>query len=426
MGVLDRGVHCPTDENDMKNCPGYFGFIRLAHPVYNYQFISNIIKTLKLICLDCSHVYVDVTEPHIREKLKNLKGAQRFEYITRLSEKVKNCRMPMCGHQRPSNIAKHESDDLSKLTAEWKGKGTNKKKLKVTLSIQDVWTKFKRLSCNVVEVEALGYSKLWCLPEWFVCTNLPVIPPAARPSVKADNNTRSEDDITHKYITILKVNRTLRQKLESDNAPQATIDGWVSALQYNVATLVDNKIPKVPFSQQRSGRPIKALKERLKAKEGRVRGNLMGKRVDFSARSVITPDPNIGIGQLGVPKKIAMNLTRPITVNRYNIHELEKYVRNGADLWPGAKSVIIKSTGKTKHLNGLNSKEINIQYGDIVLRHLIKGDYVLFNRQPSLHKMSMQCHSVIPLDGNTFRLNLSVTEPYNADFDKHLCRKQEA
>lgn len=421
MGVLDRGVICPTDENDNKSCPGYFGFIRLAHPVYHYQFINWIIKTLKLICLNCSNLYVDINDPEIRDKLRSLKGLQRFQYITQKTKSIKDCRMPKCRCPRPSNVTKHESNDLSLLTVESKH---DNEKIKMTLRVQDVLTKFKRISDE--QAEAIGYSRLWCRPEWLICQNLVVVPPSVRPSVKADNNTRSEDDITHKYITILKVNRALRQKLESKATPQNIIDAWVSSLQYNVATLVDNKIPKIPLSQQRSGRPIKALKERLKGKEGRVRGNLMGKRVDFSARSVITPDPNIGIRQLGVPEKIAKNLTKPICVNQYNIRELERYVQNGPDVWPGAKKIKKIREHREQYLTSLTSHEVKLEYGDIVHRHLVDGDSVLFNRQPSLHRMSMQCHKVKVLPGNTFRLNLSVTGPYNADFDKHLCRKQEA
>ena len=412
MGVLDRGVICPTDENDNKSCPGYFGFIRLAHPVYHYQFINWIIKTLKLICLNCSNLYVDINDPEIRDKLCSLKGHKRFQYITQKSKSIKGCRMPKCRCPRPSNVTKHESNDLSLLTVESK---QDNEKIKMTLRVQDVLTKFKRISDE--QAEAIGYSRLWCRPEWLICQNLVVVPPSVRPSVKADNNTRSEDDITHKYITILKVNRALRQKLESKATPQNIIDAWVSSLQYNVATLVDNKIPKIPLSQQRSGRPIKALKERLKGKEGRVRGNLMGKRVDFSARSVITPDPNIGIRQLGVPEKIAKNLTKPICVNQYNIRELERYVQNGPDVWPGAKKIKKIREHREQYLTSLTSHEIKLEYGDIVHRHLVDGDSVLFNRQPSLHRMSMQCHKVKVLPGNTFRLNLSVTGPYNADFD---------
>ena len=143
----------------------------------------------------------------------------------------------------------------------------------------------------------------------------------------------------------------------------------------------------------------------------------MGKRVDFSARSVITPDPNIKIDELGVPKKIAMNLTFPEIVTKYNKNILQTYVRNGPLVHPGAKSVKRKIDGKTTSLQYIDTYSINLEEGDIVNRHLIDGDIVLFNRQPSLHKMSMMGHKVRVMDYNTFRLNVSVTKPYNADFD---------
>ena len=115
----------------------------------------------------------------------------------------------------------------------------------------------------------------------------------------------------------------------------------------------------------------------------------MGKRVDYSARTVITPDPNIKIDQLGVPYKIAMNLTFPEIVNKYNIHRLTKYVRNGPFEYPGAKSYKRISDGATISLQYVDRNSIVLEYGDVVSRHLMDNDNVLFNRQPSLHKMSM-------------------------------------
>ena len=128
---------------------------------------------------------------------------------------------------------------------------------------------------------------------------LAVPPPAVRPSVKHDAQQRSEDDISHIIVNIIKANKTLQEKIDA-NAPGNVIDDWHTVLQYYVATQIDNRIPGVASVAQRSGRPLKSIKERLNGKTGRVRGNLMGKRVDFSARSVITPDPNLSIRQLGV------------------------------------------------------------------------------------------------------------------------------
>ena len=196
-----------------------------------------------------------------------------------------------------------------------------------------------------------------------------------------------------------------------------TIDEWTSVLQYHVATYVDNNIPGINQSTHRSGRIIKSIRERLKGKKGRMRGNLMGKRVDFCGRSVITPDPNLKTNELGVPKRLQKNLTIPETVNRYNISKLNKLVRNGPYKYPGAKSIERTSQKKTVSLLYVDTQSIELNEGDIVHRHLQDGDIVLFNRQPSLHKLSMMAHIVKVLDYYTFRLNVSVTTPYNADFD---------
>lgn len=141
----------------------------------------------------------------------------------------------------------------------------------------------------------------------------------------------------------------------------------------------------------------------------------MGKRVDFSARSVITPDPNISMDELGVPYKIAMNLTFPEVVNKYNIEEMQQLVKNGPDVYPGAKMIKSHKNGATYRLKSHSQKNINLEYGDVVDRHLRNGDVVLFNRQPSLHRMSMMSHRVRVMPFNTFRLNVTVTPSYNAD-----------
>jgi DNA-directed RNA polymerase II subunit RPB1 len=157
------------------------------------------------------------------------------------------------------------------------------------------------------------------------------------------------------------------------------------------------------------GRALKSVKERLKSKEGRVRGNLMGKRVDYSARSVITPDPNISINELGVPEAIAKNLTFPEVVTKYNKKKLTKIVRNGYNKYPGAKSIKRKTDGQIISLKVIDVENYNLEVGDIINRHLIDGDIVLFNRQPSLHRMSMMSHKVRVLPYKTFRLDVSVS-----------------
>jgi DNA-directed RNA polymerase II subunit RPB1 len=144
----------------------------------------------------------------------------------------------------------------------------------------------------------------------------------------------------------------------------------------------------------------------------------MGKRVDFSARSVISPDANLSIEELGVPEKIAINLTFPEVVNQHNINRMYQLVRNGNKIYPGAKSW--KSVKDNKQKLILDGSKIILNFGDTINRHLVNGDIVLFNRQPSLHKMSMMAHRIRVMKGNTFRLNVDVCKPYNADFDKQF------
>jgi DNA-directed RNA polymerase beta' subunit len=230
-----------------------------------------------------------------------------------------------------------------------------------------------------------------------------------------DNNQRSEDDLTHKLFEIISTNQRLQDKI-NNNAAKNLIEDEHTVLQYHIATLVDNQIPGVAPSAQRSGRPLKSVQQRLGSKEGRIRYNIQGKRVEFSARSVITPDPNLSIAEIGVPLKIALNLTVPEKVTPYNRDQMYKLIQNGADKHPGAKT-IVRPDGRMISLKHVNTREIVLKLGDVVNRHLNDGDIILFNRQPTLHRMSMMGHRVKVLPYNTFRLNVSVTAPYNADFD---------
>jgi DNA-directed RNA polymerase beta' subunit len=256
-----------------------------------------------------------------------------------------------------------------------------------------------------------------------IITSLAVPPPSVRPSVRQSDNQRSEDDLTYALVTIVKSNKMLKQVLENSNSNSKKIDDYQGYLQYLVSTYMDNEIPGVHSTAHRSSlRPLKAITQRLKGKEGRLRGNIMGKRVDYSARTVISVDPNININEYGIPKKIAMNLTFPEIVTKYNINKMKKMVNNGPKTYPGAKTVTKTADGMHKNisLKHVDVQQIadNLQIGDIVHRHLIDGDICLFNRQPTLHRMSMMSHKIKILPYSTFRLNVTVCKPYNADFDK--------
>jgi len=415
MGVLDPGLICPTDGLNYMKTPGYFGHIELARPIFYIQYLHTIVKILRCICVKCSKLLIDKTK---YDYLLKLSSKKRWDKVFKLASKITRCgdeTCEGCGCKQPRKIVK---EGLATLIAEWDNidgiEGKNKEKLTMRMTPEIVLKIFRRISDE--DVNFLGFSPTWSRPDWMICQVLAVPPPAVRPSVKHDAQQRSEDDISHIIVNIVKANKTLQEKLQS-NATEKVIEDWTMVLQYYCATMVDNKIPGVASVAQRSGRPLKSIKERLVGKPGRVRGNLMGKRVDFSARSVITPDANIGISQLGIPLKVAKNITFPEVVNKRNKKFLTKLMLNGPNEYPGAK-ILERKAGDSISLRYVDRNSIELHYGDIVHRHLLDGDPVLFNRQPTLHRMSMMCHfAKILKKGDTFRLNVADTKPYNADFD---------
>ena len=411
MGVLEPGLICPTDGLDYMQTPGYFGHIELARPVFYIQYLSTIQKLLRCVCFKCSKLLI--SKEKYKQALK-IVGDARWKYVFSLASKMKRCGEDTedgCGCLQPNKIRK---EGLATIFAEWKNESEDGENIVIKLTPEMVLKIFKRISDE--DVSFMGFSPIWSRPDWMVCQVMAVPPPAVRPSVKHDAQQRSEDDLSHILVNIIKTNKTLQEKIQN-NSPANVIDDWTTVLQYYVATQVDNKIPGVASVAQRSGRPLKSIKDRLNGKGGRMRGNLMAKRVDFSARSVITADPNISIRDLGIPLKIAKNITKPVVVNAINRAFLTKLVLNGPDEWPGAK-ILEKKNGESITLRYVDRKSIVIEEGDIVHRHMMDGDPILFNRQPTLHRMSMMCHiAKIMKRGDTFRMNVADTKPYNADFD---------
>ena len=418
MGVLEPGLICPTDGFDYMKTPGYFGHIELAKPVFYIQYLNTLIKILRTVCIKCGKCKISKKKYDFVYKLQPKK---RFDFVFSHANKVKRCgecTEDGCGIKQPRKIYKQ---DLADIYAEWEkidgienANGIIKEKPTIKLSPETILRIMKRISDE--DMIFMGFSPIWCRPEWFICQVLAVPPPAVRPSVKHDSQQRSEDDISHIIVNIIKANTTLQTKIQQ-GADSKVIEDWATVLQYYVATMVDNKIPGVASVAQRSGRALKSIKERLVGKTGRVRGNLQGKRVDFSSRSVITPDANLSIRELGVPLKIAKNITFPNKVNDRNKLFLLKLVLNGPDEYPGA-NILERKCGESISLRYVDRNTLELYNGDIVHRHLMNGDPVLFNRQPSLHRMSMMCHVVkVMKKGNTFRMNVADTKPYNADFD---------
>jgi len=437
MGVIEEGRICETCLNRSELCPGHFAHIELPLPVFHVQFLEYIPKLLRCVCYRCSNILVDKSDPKVLSLLKSKKGKHRFTAVNALSMKIKKCQFNNgCNAIQPTRYFKQAIEKMQdkktnflRFFAEFKstienqgGKelfGSQKKQQQITSEM--CYEIFKRITDE--DVEFLGFDKRYSRPERFICKVLPVPPPAVRPSIRQENNSRAEDDLTYALSHIIKTSRTLRQKIDS-GVPREVIESYLGLLQYHVAIFIDNTMPGVPQEGHRSGRHLKTIIERLKGKDGRMRNNIQGKRVDYSARSVISADPNMDIDEFGIPFEVAMTVTFPDIVTKYNKDFLMKLVRNGPTKYPGAKS-IKKMTYDcfgtpspcTISLKHVDVNSIQLQEGDIVNRHLQDGDVCLFNRQPSLHRMSMMGHKVRVLNSLTFRLNVTDCKPYAADFD---------
>jgi DNA-directed RNA polymerase II subunit RPB1 len=430
MGPIEPRIECKTCEQNYITCPGHFGHIELPKPVFNLQFESEIVKILRCMCIKCSRLLVNKNDKIIKNIMAVTKGnhKERFDKIFKLVQKVKICGAidkknetlydnGGCGAIQPTKYNNNNFRSDYEILAEWKDDNEEVPiNIIQKLNAEIVLAIFKRITED--DAIVLGFSPKWCMPAWLIITMLPVVPPSVRPSVRQYNSQRSEDDLTNKYYEIIKWTKMLKDKLAKNSVISPdTVKSYNAQIQHHVITLFNNDIKGIPQALTRGGRPMKTLRQRLVGKEGRIRNNLMGKRVDFSARSVISADANLAIEELGVPYKIAMNLTFPEVVNKININKLYQYIRNGNKVYPGARSIKKVKDGLQYLVQDKDTNSMVLEYGDTVNRHLINGDIVLFNRQPSLHKMSMMAHKVRVMEGNTFRLNVDVCKPYNADFD---------
>ena len=406
MGVTSRGIVCQTCFGDLKECPGHFGHIKLAEVVYHPGFLETTYKVLKSVCFHCSKLLIPPEKLKMLLLIKNKQ--KRLNEISK--QAARRCGFngdPGCERVQP-RYRRRKIDILVKRMDD-KEQGGEEEDQKRVFRATEVYEIFKNIQDETIEI--LGLSAFFSRPEFMLIKLLIVVPPSVRPTIELKSCGKSEDDITHLYQTILVTNNCLKEAKEK-GLPRTRINELVSRLQTFVANLMDNSDERA----RNSGRPAKAIAQRLKGKEGRLRGNLMGKRVDFSSRTVVSPDPSLELDQLGVPEAIARELTIPEKVTERNIDQLKALVERG-DEWPGAKYYISKAhQSEIVDLNYMKQRP-NLQYGDVVERHLRDDDFVVFNRQPSLHKMSIMGHRVKVLPGNTFRLNLAVTTPYNADFD---------
>ncbi|MCL2115749.1 MAG: DNA-directed RNA polymerase subunit A' [Methanobrevibacter sp.] len=403
LGVIDPSLRCRACGSKGGDCQGHFGSINLARPVIHVGFGDTIHKILRSTCNSCGRILLNNIEiEEYRSKIETLMSNE--DSLNDIIKDIYNvARKDKCPHCEVEQEDIKIDKPISIIEGDYK------------LTPSEVREKLEKITDD--DAFVLGVNPKVARPEWMVLTVLPVPPVTVRPSITLETGERSEDDLTHKLVDILRINQRLIENMEA-GAPQLIVEDLWELLQYHVTTYFDNEASGVPPARHRSGRPLKTLAQRLKGKEGRFRSNLSGKRVNFSARTVISPDPNISINEVGVPEMIAKEVTVPVHVNEWNIDEIREYINNGSDIHPGA-NYVIRLDGRKIRVYDETKEAIleKLEPGYIVERHLKNGDIVLFNRQPSLHRMSMMAHEVRVLPYKTFRLNLCVCPPYNADFD---------
>ncbi|XP_042460979.1 DNA-directed RNA polymerase III subunit 1-like isoform X1 [Zingiber officinale] len=422
MGAANKAGVCSTCHGNFTECPGHFGYLKLTLPVFNVGYFNSILNILKCICKVCGRILlVEDDRKAFLKKMRNPKAdiSMKNSLMKKIRDKCKLSICPWCGSKngvvkkaRSSLAIAHDfsrtidgsRDEVAAAMSHISGKVLQ---IGHTLSPVNVFSLFKKMLDE--DCELLNLSDR---PEKFIVTNIAIPPVSIRPSVFVNAGVSSnEDGITSILKNIINTNSILREDLEGASPPPKCLECW-DHLQIQVVEYVNSEAPSIPDSKHRG------LVQRLKGKQGRFRGNLSGKRTEFTGRTVISPDPNLKITEVAIPMLMAKKLTYPERVFAHNIEKLRQRICNGPDKYPGANFLLLPD-GARRHLRYVDKKTAasELKHGFIVERHLEDGDVVLFNRQPSLHRMSIMCHRARIMPWRTLRFNESVCNPYNADFD---------
>ncbi|XP_053613685.1 DNA-directed RNA polymerase III subunit RPC1 [Plodia interpunctella] len=459
MGTNQKDADCETCGLGLAECVGHYGYIELALPVFHVGYFRSIITILQTICKECAKVMLpEALKRSFRRKFLNPELSYLHKKTLRAQVLKKAHTFSKCPSCEALNgVVKKSSTGILKIIHDKyrnkkssdpvvvrvlkdfnQAKDSNKELatmmhsgLIVEMNPLTVLNLFRRIPEE--DIPLLGMNIKQCRPEDLILTRLPVPPLCIRPSVVSEIKAgTNEDDLTMKQSEILLINDVIGRHIASGGKSELVVQEDWDYLQLHVALYINSEMSGIPLSMQPK-KPGRGLVQRLKGKQGRFRGNLSGKRVDFSSRTVISPDPNLQIQEVGVPVHVAKILTYPEQVFPANLQWLRKLVCNGPDVHPGANYVQQRGLRNKKYLKYGNREKIaqELKCGDIVERHLVDGDVVLFNRQPSLHKLSIMCHRARVQPQRTFRFNECVCTPYNADFDgdemnMHLPQTEEA
>ncbi|KCZ81778.1 hypothetical protein H312_00818 [Anncaliia algerae PRA339] len=344
LGLSRKDSQCLTCKKGIEDCTGHFGHYNLKAPIFHIGYFKEIYKILKIICKTCASLLEK--ENSICKECKALNG------------KIKKLNNQRIIYQLSNYIELLTPERVKSLFTLIKP--SLKKKLKMTDPV------------NLI-IDSI------CVP-----------PNNIRPSVFVSEEQRNEDDLTIRIAELIYTSENI-------------------SFTKNLAIFLEEKDNlQIAHNSIITSDKNKGILQRLKGKTGRFRNNLSGKRVDFTGRTVISPDPNLSVEEVGIPQRIAKILTIQERVTQFNIEDMQKIIKLKK------ANYVIKNE---KTLSIRFTPNLTLKIGDIIERHLKNGDIVLFNRQPSLHRLSIMAHKVRIHKNKTFRFNECVCTPYNADFD---------
>lgn len=438
LGCVENNARCETCYETVWNCTGHFGHINLNVPVI--LFYKQAVSMLKIFCFKCHRLLCTKEEL----ELQDVRGYEKI--IAHLSTKIS-----FCGHcNAPHAEIKYEPND-NIITAVYKLKSTVETS---TLKPEAVKMIFDNIPPE--DVAILGVDPKMFHPKHLVLTKFPVIPTCCRPRMITADNI-SDDDLSISLVDIIKANNLLHKDTANEKAR--------AIIKFKTLTYCDNSRGKAVHNTNH--KPMTGIKERITKKAGHVRQNLMGKRCDKTARTVVGPDPTLRLNEVAVPEEIANMLTVPEYVTHLSRDRLTElvntpgkasvvirkngtrisvpaatvrlgtYLNHGDQIVRGGETITVADckmeiregdvitrppkdgSGPAKKIPTIlpQKKKLKLEIGDRVERFLKDGDFVLLNRQPTLHRNSMQGMKVVVKPGKTLRVNLAIVTGFNMDFD---------
>ena len=452
MGTIDRNK-CETCGENAKICTGHFGHIELKARVIHPQYMKEVVNYLRCVCLKCYKLLITKAEVELHG-LDRYTGQVRFMKIVERLHKVDSCCHCQAGQSR---IRHAPAEDMI-----YRVRTSNKVKTQLPLTVDEIKRAFDNLTDD--DVRLLGFDPENVHPRSMILVRLLVMPQCARPYLKKDSDL-FDDDFTNQYMQIIQANN----KLGAPDVTESKKRDLIGIIKFRISTTFCNTKGKAKHPI--TGRAIRDIKSRVGGKNGRIRENLSGKRVDESGRTVISPDSTLGLGWVGVPVNMANILTVPVRVTKFNLEELQKLVNTGEATYDevtqkssdtGRVEYVLTPDGKTRYtmmqyrrgtklcpgdlifrdgreievvtgrelalegdyverggkpLENLNhaNRPYKLEVGWTVERKIQDGDPVLINRQPTLHRGSMMAMRAKVMQGKTIRINLAATGAFNAD-----------